>query len=264
MQGFKIQKKPIDLRPDLLMWEIEGDLDSDSISYIQEEFTSLLGTGQIFLVAEMSGVNVVSSAAIAQLMGCRQALVERGGDFVITCANLDVKSKLSAMGVTKIFKFYNEMRSAINDYHREVERKPEKMSLSFPPELQFVPPVRQMVSRIARQIGYTSRDAFRIEAIVDEVCNNAVEHGSAREKKNIDVNINIGREKIEIEVINVSDPNKVATLKTLSKSLPKSADPKPAERRGRGLMLIKMLSNKLDINVYTQGTSVHVTKLREE
>jgi anti-sigma regulatory factor (Ser/Thr protein kinase)/anti-anti-sigma regulatory factor len=265
MPAVKIQKKPVELRPDLTMWKIEGALDSDSIGYIHKEFDSVLETDQKFLIAEMSGVSVVSSAALGQLMGCRQMLVERGGDLVITGVNLDIKSKLSAMGATKIFKFYNEMRSAINAYHWEVERKSEKVWLSFPPELQFVPPVRQMVSRIARQKGYTPRDSFRIETIVDEVCNNAVEHGSLQTKKNIDITVTIDREKIELEVVNASDPDKMAHLKELSKSVSKTApEVHLGERRGRGLALIKMLSNNLDINFSGEGTSVHVTKLREE
>jgi len=40
--------------------------------------------------------------------GARQLLVERGGDLVITGVSLDIKSKLSGNGATKIFKFYNE------------------------------------------------------------------------------------------------------------------------------------------------------------
>jgi anti-sigma regulatory factor (Ser/Thr protein kinase)/anti-anti-sigma regulatory factor len=264
MSSVKIQRKPVELRPDLMMWKIDGALDSDSIGYIHSEFDSVLETDQKFLIAEMSGVSVVSSAAMGQLMGCRQILVERGGDLVITGVNLDVKSKMSAMGATKIFKFYNEMRSAINAYHWEVERKSEKLQLTFPPELQFVPPVRQMVSRISRQKGYTPRDSFRIETIVDEVCNNAVEHGSLALKKNIDITIIIDREKIELEVVNASDPGKMEHLKELSKSVSKTPDPKAGEKRGRGLALIKMLSNNLDINFSGDGTSVHVTKLREE
>lgn len=264
MSDLKIRKKPVDLRPDLTMWEMEGSLDSNSIEYILKEFDSVLETKLNFLVAEMSGVTSVSSAAVGQLMGCRQLLVERGGDFVFTGVNLDIKSKLSAMGATKIFKFYNEMRSAVNAYRWEVERKAERVSLSFPPELQFVPPVRQMVSRIARHKGYTNRDSFRIETIVDEVCNNAVEHGSSNIKKNIDLNINIDREKIELEVVNASDPDKLDALRELSMSMPKTPAPGSGQRRGRGLALIKMLSNKLDINFSGDGTSVLVTKLREE
>jgi|WetSurMetagenome_2_1015567.scaffolds.fasta_scaffold00048_31 anti-sigma regulatory factor (Ser/Thr protein kinase)/anti-anti-sigma regulatory factor len=264
MQELKIQKMPVELRPDLSMWKLEGELGPESIARIQAEFELVLDSKQNFLIAEMSGVTQVSSAAIGQLMGCRQLLSERGGDLVITGVSLDIKSKLSAMGATKIFKFYNELRSAINAYHWEVERKAEKVGLSFPPELQFVPPVRQMVSRIARQKGYSHRDSFRIETIVDEICNNAVEHGSEKVKKNIDLTVQINREKIELEVANASDPDKIENLRAVSSSLSKPPTADAGQRRGRGLALIKMLSNNLDINFSGEGTSVHVTKLREE
>ena len=82
MSAVKIQRKPVELRPDLTMWKIDGVLDSDSIGYIHKEFDSVLETDQKFLIAEMSGVSAVSSAALGQLMGCRQMLVERGGDLV--------------------------------------------------------------------------------------------------------------------------------------------------------------------------------------
>jgi anti-anti-sigma factor len=264
MQGLKILRTQVEYKPEVLLWKMEGSLDADSITIINREFDSVIGLQQKFLVAEMSGISFVSSAAMGQLMGHRQTLVEKGGDLVIAGLNLDIKTKLSLMGATKIFKFYNELRAAVNAYNWEVEHKAEKVWLSFPPQLQFVPSVRQMVSRIARQKGYTQRDSFRIETIVDEVCNNAVEHGSVLVKRNVDLNISIDRDKIQIEVINASDPEKIEALKALSKSVVKTPDPKLGEKRGRGLALIKMLSNDLTINSSTDGTSVHITKLREE
>lgn len=79
------------------------------------------------------------------------------------------------------------------------------------------------------------------------------------------MNIAIDRDKIKLEVINASDPDKIESLKALSKSVVKTpASPALGEKRGRGLALIKMLSNGLTINSSTDGTSVHVTKLREE
>jgi anti-anti-sigma factor len=264
MQGLKIQRTQVEYKPEVILWKMEGAMDSDCIDVISREFDSIRPLKQNFLVAEMSDVSFVSSAAMGQLMGHRQTLVEKGGDLVIAGLNLEIKTKLSLMGVTKIFKFYNELRAAVNAYNWEIERKAEKVWLSFPPELQFVPSVRQMVSRIARQKGYTQRDSFRIETIVDEVCNNAVEHGSLQLRRNIDLNISIDRDKIQLEVINASDPEKIETLKALSKSVAKTPDPKSGEKRGRGLALIKMLSNGLTINCSTDGTSVHVTKLREE
>jgi len=78
----------------------------------------------------------------------------------------------------------------------------ENVWLSFPPELTFVPPVRQFVSRIARQRD-TDSGFFQIETIVDEACcNNAVEHGAPDKLRDIELFWKIDRTKLEIEVVN--------------------------------------------------------------
>jgi anti-sigma regulatory factor (Ser/Thr protein kinase)/anti-anti-sigma regulatory factor len=264
MEQLRIRRSPVEFKPEVLMWKMSGSLDTKNIDVIIREFDAFLELKQNFLVTDISQVETLSAAALGQLMECRKILVENGGDLVIVCTRLDIKTKLNLMGANKIFKFYNELRSAINAYNWDVEHRSEKIWLSFPPFLQFVPPVRQLVNRITRQKGYSQRDAFRIETIVDEVCNNAIEHGAQDAKKNVDLSISIDREKIQLEVINASDPEKIDSLKALSQKEIKTPEPRIDEKRGRGLALIKMLSNDFSINCSTEGTSVHVTKLREE
>jgi anti-sigma regulatory factor (Ser/Thr protein kinase) len=121
-----------------------------------------------------------------------------------------------------------------------------------------------MVRRIVKQKGYNEKDAFRIETIVDEICNNAVEHGShGAEGNEINLTVGIDRKKIEISVSNKIDPDKKESLKKMAEYL---ANPKGAfhETRGRGLALVKMLSNNFQINNSESGTCVQVTKFREE
>ena len=160
---------------------------------------------------------------------------------------------------------HSDIRTALNAYKWEIQRQPEKIHLSFPPFLKVVPPLRQLVSRIARQKGYGSRDAFRIETIVDEICNNAVEHGKSGPKECIDLTVTIDPDKIEIDVRNMSDPEKIPALTALLvPDNPESTPAKPDMKRGRGLSLIKMLSDELSVDCTEKGTSVHVTKVREE
>ncbi len=262
MQLAKMELKQSEFRPDVVVWHIEGELDSSSIEAINRHFAKILEGNRLHAIAEMSKVTHISSAVVGEFMGCRQILAERGGDLVFAGLNLDLKTKLNHLGAIKIFKFHNDVRTAINSYAWEVQVKPEKVWLSFPPELTIIPPVRQLVSRIARQKGYGERDSFRIETIVDEVCNNAVEHGVPDKMKDIELFVKIDRKKIEIEVVNISDPKKINSLKAISKSI-LGTNEKRLER-GRGLSLVKMLSNDLAIDFSGKGTTVHITKLREE
>jgi len=262
MNSVKMTITVSELRPEVIVWRIEGDLDSNCIESLKNHFAKILESKKNHAIADMSKVTYISSAAVGELMGCRQTLSEKGGDLVFAGLNLDIKTKLNHLGAHKIFKFHTDLRTAINAYAWEVQQKPEKVWLSFPPELIFVPPVRQLVSRIARQKGYGQRDSFRIETIVDEVCNNAVEHGAPDKVRDIELFIKIDRKKIDIEVVNVSDPRKINSLKAISKSILGTSEKKL--ERGRGLSLIKMLSNDLSIDFSGKGTTVHVIKLREE
>jgi anti-sigma regulatory factor (Ser/Thr protein kinase)/anti-anti-sigma regulatory factor len=241
----------------------EGELDTSSIAKIGRGFDPVIEGNYVFVIIDLSRVRTISSAAIGELMGCRTHMLERGGEVVFAGLSLSNREKLAAMDANRIFMFYSDIRSAINAYNWQYRGKSEEISLTFPSVLRFVPPVRQLVSRIARQRGYGSRDSFRIETIVDEVCNNAVEHGIADHQRPIELRFRIDRRKVEINIVNVSDPSKVPLLKEMSKSLyvPHISDD---DKRGRGLALVKMLSSDFTIDTSDDGTSVHVTKLREE
>jgi len=176
---------------------------------------------------------------------------------------MDVFERVHSLDADKIFTSYKDVRSAISLYYWEYQGQVEKITLNFPSELSFVPPVRQMVRRIAKQKNYSNKDAFRIETIVDEICNNAVEHGIQTDDKEVEACIAIDRKKIEITVTNQSDPEKIESLRKMSEYL---SAPKASfhDTRGRGLALVKMLSNDFQIDSSDVGTCVHVTKLREE
>jgi anti-sigma regulatory factor (Ser/Thr protein kinase)/anti-anti-sigma regulatory factor len=242
-----------------------GDLLSSSIKKISDIFDQIVKNEKFFAIADMSAVTSISSAALGEYLGGRKRLIEKGGDLVFAAIHRELRTKLSLMGANKIFNFFNDTRSAINNYRWRVEKKPEELNLSFPPYLKLVPPIRQLISRIAKHKGYSNRDSFRIETIIDEVCNNAVEHGLKDSNQEITLTVKIDPEKIEIVVTNVSDPGKLDSLQTLLRpaKTPEN-NGKSDEKRGRGLALIKMLSTELSVNCSETGTTVHVKKLREE
>ena len=246
-----------------------GELAVDTIPKISETFDTILDKHLPFVVVDMMGVSLFSSSVLGHLMGYREKLVSKDGDLVLAGLSLEIKSELNLLGANRVFKIYNDVQSAINSYRWDREHISQSLSLSFPSELRFVPAVRQLASRVARQKNYGSRDSFRIETIVDEVCNNAVEHGRSGRGKDVALNLTLDREKIELQVVNETDPDKVAVLKELSTSILKAPE-KPGSavgtdrKRGRGLALIKMLSNDLRIDFSEEGTSVHVTRRRGE
>jgi len=263
MSPATIEISQSDAVAEVAVMRIEGALDIQSLDDLKRAMQTVLNGDYVFLVANMASADSISSAAVGELMGCRRQMLERDGELVLAELNLSLQEQLTAMDVNKIFRFYPSVKSAVNAYCWEYRERSESVRVRFPSELRFVPSIRQFVSKVANQKGYGNRDSFRIETIVDELCNNAVEHGSPDRSCLVDVSMKIDRRKIELKVVNMSDPAKVEALREVGKALqvPREA---ALNKRGRGLALVKMLSTDFSIDSSDVGTSVHVTKLRED
>ncbi len=244
--------------------KFQGDIDSSAINLLSDCINSTVNKNTKYIIAEMSGVNRLCSAALGEFMGVRKRLKQAGGNLVFAALKRDIKNKLTFMGANKIFTLHDDLKSAYAAYEWEFNNKSECVNVSFPSQLKLVPPVRQFVSRIARLKDYSRRDAFRIETIVDEVCNNAIEHGKRGRDHSIKLKFSINKEKVDLNVVNVSDPEKVATLKAILKPGNYSMHSGTDDKRGRGLSLIKMLSNDVSVDFEKNGTGIRVIKIREE
>jgi anti-anti-sigma factor len=250
--------------PEVCLLRFSGDLDARAISSLDGSFARLPGKDKKHAIADMSSVSLIASAALGKLLGVKRRFVEKGGDLVLAAMSLELKMKFALMGANKIFRIYSDVRSASNAYAWEVKHETEHIKLSFPARLNVVPAVRSFVSRVMVHKGYSDRDSFRIETIVDEICNNAVEYGSQDASDNIALRLKVDWEKVELDAENVSDPKKKESLlkhmKNLQQNLPLDGD----DKRGRGLALVKMLASELAADITDTGTTIHVTKLKEE
>jgi anti-anti-sigma factor len=256
--------------PEVCLIRFRKDLDGNSVTAMDSCFSTQKGDNKKYAIADFSSVTQVSSAAIGKLIGIKRRFVERGGDLVLAAVSVELKMKFMVVGVTKIFRIYNDLRSAMNAYAWDVKHESEHIKISFPPQLAIVPAVRNFVSQVMLHKGYSNRDSFRIETIVDEICNNAVQYGSPEDHDNIKLRLKIDWEKVELDTENVSDPRKkdqlrehmetLQNLQNLKNNVPVHSDGK----RGRGLALVKMLASELSADVTASGTTVHVTKLKEE
>jgi anti-anti-sigma factor len=251
-------------QPEACLIRLAGDLD-DRNSAMDDCFTRIISGEKTHVIADMSGVTMITSAAIGKLLGAKKRLLEKKGDLVLAAVDVKHKMQLNLMGVNKIFKIFNDLRAATSAYAWDVKHEPEQVKISFPSDLRIVPPVRHFISQALRNKGYSDRDSFRIETIVDEICNNAVQHGVEQSNDNITLRMKVNWDKVELDAENISDPQKIDSLNIHLNNLKNTikshtyADGK----RGRGLALVKMLASELSANVTPAGTTVHVTKLKE-
>lgn len=241
--------------------ELSGAMDISVADELSKGFERLLSDNRVFLLVDMECVDFVSSPVVGILMGIRRRLIERRGNLVLVGLSPEIREKLNLMGANRIFRYYDDVKAVINDYHWEYDHLAQVIALEVPANPAYVPALRRLVSSIALQKGYHRKDAFRIETIVDELTNNAIEHGDASQTK-FYIEMSLDRDKVDISV-----RNSTQTLddQSATRIREKFDDPQvdDASIRGRGLALVKMLSNDLRLDIDHEGTTVHVTKVRE-
>jgi len=237
-------------------------MDISSVELLTQTFDNMVVQGSYFVIIDLEGVDFVSSPAVGVLMGCRRRLIEKKGNLVLVGLSLHLREKLNLMGANRIFRYYNDVKTVLTDYRWEHDQMAQKMSLQVPANPGYVPAIRRLLSSVVLQKGYNRKDAFRIETIIDELANNAIEHGDHAERK-FYIDFSLDRDKVELQVRNLTrglDSSLAQQVKQKFENPVVDDD----SIRGRGLALVKMLSSELRLDIDAQGTTVHVTKVRED
>ncbi len=243
----------------IVLLHFEGDLNATDCKQTSVLFQEIIDSKRYFIMAIMEQVTFISSPFLGELMGCKLRLVEKGGNLVIVGLNYDQREKLIMMGADHIFKFYPDTHTAYNQFQWDYNDGVQILQLTVPPKMHVVPAMRRLISGIARQKGYSSKDAFRIETIVDEIANNAIEHGD-KTQADIDLELRIGKTKVEVLIRNKTSTEKVRNLENAVSQGQQAIQ--QDSTRGRGLALVKLISNAIDVSFDNNGTFIRITKNR--
>lgn len=134
--------------------------------------------------------------------------------------------------------------------------------LECPSDLDYIPPLRHFVADLAQLEGFPKKFCFRTEILLDELATNAIVHGSDDPQSEIRVDVSFLADRMDLSVQDGGGrPEKLEVLRTAVYS----PRPQQNEAKGRGLVIVQMLSDELKLNLTDSGhTQVHVTKLRED
>jgi anti-sigma regulatory factor (Ser/Thr protein kinase) len=138
------------------------------------------------------------------------------------------------------------------------------ISIEMSGNIYFVPIIRTAIGQIACEYGFNEQEVYEIVTIVDELCNNAVEHGSKGNNKKISIYCKFDDCSLEMTIKDSGspgfDPQKV--LQQLKKLMEEEiAKPKlDVIRRQRGLLMVQHFADKLDISSSPNGTVVKIEK----
>lgn len=140
--------------------------------------------------------------------------------------------------------------------------------MRFPSDLDYVAPVRKFVAETLTVNKFTPKFAYRSEVIVDEICHNAITHGSRTADATVGIECKIFPDRFEFQVNDQG--GKKDDLERLKNAM-KKADARfsdlsqEKDTRGLGLEIVRLLSGEIRMEVNENNmTTVRVVRKRED
>ncbi len=135
-----------------------------------------------------------------------------------------------------------------------------EIELNIPSTVFYIEPVRAFIGTLAQSLGFSRKRLADIQLVLDEVCSNAVHHGSANAAVGIKLQISADTHALEI-VVRDTGPGDVSgkCWLTCERLLEIEANRSPTNERGHGIFIAKSLSDTHEMRCNeTGGTDVRV------
>jgi serine/threonine-protein kinase RsbW len=142
----------------------------------------------------------------------------------------------------------------------------QKITLIIPAHLGFIPGIRTALGRISYNFGFSDKDVYEIEAVVDEICSNAVLHGSSGKNEHITIECSFDTQVIEITVKDSgsSDFDVEYALENSKKLMREDTERKINalidQGGGLGLIIVQQYVDKVEFTTHPDGTEVKLIK----
>jgi anti-sigma regulatory factor (Ser/Thr protein kinase) len=134
---------------------------------------------------------------------------------------------------------------------------PYRLAISFPGELDYIPLVRQLVSDALQVLKFSPKFSFRSEFLVDELCNNAVIHGSPSVHQPVEVLCDAYEDRAEISVKGSGGYSE--NIERFREAISEAS-----REKGNGLELIRLLSDTVTCTIDDNNIShIHIVRKRE-
>ena len=138
------------------------------------------------------------------------------------------------------------------------------IELKVPSDVYYLESVRAFIGKLSETLKFSKKRVADIQLAIDEICSNAVYHGSTSVACGIQLNISVDAHALEI-VVSDTGGNSTANWSTSEKLAEIQAQRSPSGERGHGLYLIECLADahKLQSNA-VGGTDVTAIFYRDE
>jgi anti-sigma regulatory factor (Ser/Thr protein kinase) len=233
---------------------------------LQECFEEIEKTAWRFVIADFGLSSEVQYETIRKVADFAKGLSGKYfGKLCFVARDEKTLKKINFICNGSFLKNFRNIGDAINYFYWDCCKQREVLRMKMPSDIGLVPSIRASINDFVSLCGVGKKDLFHIELILDELCNNAIEHGTQDEHRAIEVLCSVNEEQVEINVYNGYSPRaaKEKAGHEIEKNMEKWAQsPNYAEDkfRGRGLGIVKKFSDNFEINSSGDGTWVHVIK----
>ena len=128
----------------------------------------------------------------------------------------------------------------------------ERIEIQLPSRLWYIEPVLSLLKQLAQQLGFCQQRVADIQLAIDEICGNAIEHGSAGDDTGIAISFVLNEHQLDILVRDKGTDNKGnwLTAEKLKEIYQKRA---PDRERGHGIYMVEQLSDELKMEPNSFG-----------
>ena len=132
--------------------------------------------------------------------------------------------------------------------------------LKIPSSVFYVEPVRAFIGNLAQSLGFSRKRVADIQLVLDEICSNAVHHGSATPTAGIQLRIGVDADTLEILVRDTGTGiTQQACWLTQERLSEIEANRSPSNESGHGIFIAKSLSDTHEMQANAAGgTDVRV------
>lgn len=95
---------------------LHGSLDALTVNEASEFFSLQISNGQYFLVADLSGLDFMSSAGLRLLLNATKEARSHDGDLRLAGASASLEKMLKLSGFTNIMKVFSKLEQAVGSY----------------------------------------------------------------------------------------------------------------------------------------------------
>ena len=94
--------------------KMKGKIDADASPMLSNEINSLVSSGNIFIILDLSKVSFMSSAGIGVTVKALNDTRSNKGDFRIASIQAEVKKVYELLGFAAAFRFYRTVPDALS------------------------------------------------------------------------------------------------------------------------------------------------------